>query len=70
MENILATLAPLQAAVLALRARSGNATFGTQVKTGKFRLVTFTPNGRKAMTATPITDYAPISDLVSAIEAM
>lgn len=66
-----ATLRSIQAATLAMRARTGDNSLGTRVSKGRLQVVRVTDNGkRRACTVTPVTDWVPVRDAVAAIDGV
>lgn len=68
--NAFQALAQIQAATLAARTRTGDATIGTQVKAGKVQIVRVTYNAKGKSTVTPASDFLPIPEAVAALNAL
>lgn len=59
----------LQAATIEARARLKDTSIGTQVKAGRFRVVS-TLYGKKTTTVTPLSDWLVIADAVSFLKRL
>lgn len=58
----------IKKSTLALRARTGDDTLGTQVESGKIQLVSVTYDGTGVSTVAPKSEWVLVSDAVSMIE--
>lgn len=66
------TISQLQAATLAARARTGDATIGTQIKAGRLQVVRVTyPAGKRGRSVvTPASDWLTAAECIARLEAM